>query len=156
MDSPGSPGWDIAASTLTFIFYYFISLLCVCVCVCVCVSSHLWRLDDNFQEVLLFFEVRSLAWTHVVVRFSSKHLYRLSHLTDPRSPFLYPPCWFSFSGESGWATLFMIILCIYTTNLSLWCLCFHLILARCMLPGPWDSWNGRKQAPWLCLWMKLE
>lgn len=62
-----------------FSFFFFFTL----VCVCVCALAHMWRSEDNLQELVLSFDhVGSRDWTKVIW-LGSKWLYLLSYLASP-------------------------------------------------------------------------
>lgn len=76
---------DIVLSAFTCLFYR-----CVHTHMHTCAITHMWRLKDNFQKLVLsFHRVGPGDQTHVSL--GGKHLYSLSHLTSPKERLLFTP-----------------------------------------------------------------
>lgn len=67
---------------VSFFFFFFLHL-CVCACAHTCTWAHMWRSEDNLQEVVLSFDhVGTRDWTKVIW-LGGKWPYLLSYLSSP-------------------------------------------------------------------------
>lgn len=67
--------------------HLFICACVVCTCVGMCIMEEVWRSEDSFGELDLFFYHMEPGDRTQTARFSSKSLYQLSCLDSPQSLF---------------------------------------------------------------------
>lgn len=73
-----------------FAYFMYVCALCACKCaracvsVCLC-STHIWKLEDNFKELVLSFSHVGPGDCTQIVMSSGKCLHWLSHLTSPKN-----------------------------------------------------------------------